>query len=58
MQLTDEEKRMLDGDFGAGVQKAMRMIVKVGELFFLNATDKTTTVLILDIVNLIWTNEQ
>ena len=33
MQLTDEEKRMLDGDSGAGVQKAMRMIVKVGELF-------------------------
>jgi hypothetical protein len=33
MQLTDEEKRMLDGDCGAGVQKAMRMIVKVGELF-------------------------
>jgi len=33
MQLTDEEKRMLDGDFGAGVQKAMRMLVKVGELF-------------------------
>jgi len=33
MQLTDEEKRMLDGKFGAGVQKAMNMIVKVGELF-------------------------
>jgi predicted aconitase len=33
MQLTDEEKRMLDGDFGAGVQKAMSMVVKVGEIF-------------------------
>jgi predicted aconitase len=33
MQLTDEEERMLDGDFGAGVQKSMSKVVKVGELF-------------------------
>ena len=33
MLLTDEEKRMLDGEFGPGVQRGMALLVKYGELF-------------------------
>ena len=32
MRLTDEEKRMLGGDFGPTVQKAMEVQVKLGEI--------------------------
>ena len=33
MLLADEEKRMLDGDKGAGMQRAMDLLVKLGESF-------------------------
>ena len=33
MFLTNDEKRMLDGQFGPGVQKCMHMLVQWGELF-------------------------
>ncbi len=33
MLLTDEEKRMQDGEFGSGVQKAMAFLVEYGEAF-------------------------
>ena len=33
MILTDDEKRMLDGDYGPGVQKSMKLLVQWGELF-------------------------
>jgi len=31
--LTDDEKRMLNGEFGVGVQKCMKLLVQWGELF-------------------------
>ena len=33
MKLTDDEKRMLHGEFGVGVQKCMKLLVQWGELF-------------------------
>lgn len=33
MKLNDEEKRMLDGEYGAGIAKAMDMVVKWGEVY-------------------------
>lgn len=33
MRLTDDEKRMLHGEFGVGAQKCMKMLVQWGELF-------------------------
>ncbi|MBW2034003.1 MAG: DUF521 domain-containing protein [Deltaproteobacteria bacterium] len=33
MQLTDEEKRMLNGEFAPGVQKAVELLVKLGDSF-------------------------
>ena len=33
MQLTDEEKRMLDGEYGEGTAKAMDMVIKWGEVY-------------------------
>lgn len=33
MQLTDEEKRMLNGEFGEGTAKAMDMVIKWGEVY-------------------------
>jgi predicted aconitase len=33
MRLTDDEKRMLNGEFGIGVQKCMKLLVQWGELF-------------------------
>ena len=33
MFLTDEEKRMLDGGNGPGLQKSMQLLVKLGEAF-------------------------
>jgi len=33
MKLTDEEKEMLDGGFGPGVQRSMNLLVRWGELF-------------------------
>ena len=33
MRLTDEEKRILDGDSGAGMQKAMELLVALGRTF-------------------------
>ena len=33
MQLTHEEKRMLQGDYGKGTQFAMELLVKVGDLY-------------------------
>ncbi len=33
MHLTDEQKRMLDGEFGLGTQKAMTMLVEYGEVW-------------------------
>ena len=33
MQLTDEEKRMLNGEYGEGTAKAMDMLIKWGEVY-------------------------
>lgn len=33
MHLTDEEKRMLNGEFGPGVRRAMTLLTKYGEVF-------------------------
>ena len=33
MFLTDEEKSMLDGDHGPGIQRAMELLVKLGDSF-------------------------
>ncbi len=33
MRLTDEEKRMLDGEFGEAVQYSMQILVKLGEMY-------------------------
>ena len=33
MFLTDEEKRMLGGEYGPGVQRSMTLLVKFGEVF-------------------------
>lgn len=33
MFLTDEEKRMLYGEYGSGVQRSMQLLVKLGEAF-------------------------
>ncbi len=33
MQLTIDDKKMLDGDYGVGAQKCMKMLVQWGELF-------------------------
>ena len=33
MYLTDKEKRMYQGEFGPGIQKAMSLLVRYGELF-------------------------
>ena len=33
MNLTDREKRMLDGDFGTGPQSAMRLLATLGEIY-------------------------
>jgi predicted aconitase len=33
MFLTDEEKRMLDGDYGPGIRRSMQLLVKLGEAF-------------------------
>jgi predicted aconitase len=33
MQLTDEEKRMLNGEFAPGIQKAIELLVKLGDSF-------------------------
>ena len=33
MQLTDEEKRMLNGEFAPGIQKAVELLVKLGDSF-------------------------
>ena len=33
MFLTDEEKRMLAGDHGPGIQRAMDLLVKLGDSF-------------------------
>lgn len=33
MNLTDREKKMLDGGFGAGPQTAMRLLVTLGEVY-------------------------
>lgn len=33
MILTDDEKRMLNGEFGVGIQKCMKLLVQWGALF-------------------------
>ena len=33
MRLSDDEQRMLNGEMGKGVQQAMEILVKMGELF-------------------------
>lgn len=33
MQLTDEDKRLLDGEYGPGARRSMRLLVQWGELF-------------------------
>jgi len=33
MNLSDEQKRMLDGEYGKGAQKALTMLIKYGEAF-------------------------
>jgi len=33
MQLTDQQKRMFEGEYGRGVQRAMSLLVKLGEVF-------------------------
>jgi predicted aconitase with swiveling domain len=33
MNLTDHEKKILDGGFGAGPQTAMRLLVTLGEVY-------------------------
>jgi predicted aconitase len=33
MDLNDEEKRMLGGDLGSGYQKAMEILVALGEIY-------------------------
>ena len=33
MNLTDIEKKMMDGVFGTGIQDAMRILVTVGEIY-------------------------
>ena len=34
MNLSDNEKKMLDGDFGSGPQSAMRLLVTLGEIYY------------------------
>jgi predicted aconitase len=33
MKLNDEEKKMLDGDYGQGIRRSMKLLVQWGELF-------------------------
>ncbi len=33
MNLTDQEKKVLDGDLGSGPQSAMRLLVTLGEIY-------------------------
>ena len=33
MQLTKDEQKMLDGGYGKGYQKAMQILVKMGEFY-------------------------
>ena len=33
MILTDEQKRMYEGDYGPGTQKAMSMLIEYGQVF-------------------------
>ena len=33
MLLTDEEKRMIAGDYGPGIQRAMDLLIKLGDSF-------------------------
>ncbi len=57
MKLTPEDQKMLDGDYGAGVQKAMTMIVRFGELFDAEKTVPLASVHHLPMEPLDWLEE-